>query len=187
MLGLKLADRGIEGEPFAIGDSRPLAPADFELLAAGAGSAPAPLQRLRARHHALAKSLAEGMRPGVAAAAHGFSVSRVSILQADPSFKELMEHYRSERDADYSRINGRLVGIAVDALDEISVRLEDSPEEVKMHDLIKLAALAADRTGHGPSSKSDVNVFVGFGQRLHEAQQRLGKILDVTPNAIAAE
>lgn len=189
-LGLKIAGVEMEEEPLAVLSIRPLVPADFSVLAAAAPIKPEPLLRMRARHHALAKDLANGMRPGVAAAVHGFSPSRVSILQGDPSFKELIDHYAKEKDFAFAEIAGRLTGLAVEAMTTLSERLEESPQLVKSGDLVKLLVATADRIGHGPSSKSDVNVFVGFGDRLRQAQERLAaqqSFIDITPVPEAAE
>lgn len=188
MLGLKVAGLAEMGSDLIVGSPVPLAASDLTLLAAGLPRvAPAPLARLRARHHGLAKSLAEGMRPGVAAAIHGYSASRVSILQGDPAFKELIAHYQNERDSDFARVAERLTGLAVAAMDELAERLEESPEKIKNGELMKLTAIAADRIGHGPKAQTDVNVFVKFGDRLRAAQERLNAAKVIEGTAIAAE
>jgi hypothetical protein len=173
VLGLKLA---ADEEPLYAELSRALDEGDLVLIRSGVKDAPSmasPLQRLRSRHHALAKALAEGMRPGIAAATFGYSISRVSILQSDPAFNELLAHYRAEKDHDYARVHERLVGISVDALDEIDKRLEENPDGISMSQLTKLVELSADRTGHGPKASQDVNINIGFAERLREARKRL--------------
>jgi hypothetical protein len=150
-----------------------------------------PLQRLRSRHHALAKALAEGMRPGIAAATFGYSASRVSILQNDPAFKELLVHYSKEKDHDYARVHERLTNLSVDALDEIAERLEDRPGEISTSQLTAIVKLTADRTGFGPRTTADDNVNIGLADRLREARKRLEErnlnILDLEALPPAAE
>jgi hypothetical protein len=147
---------------------------DMMLLGSGANvqSSP-PLKKIRPRHHALAKALARGMRPGIAAATHGFSVSRVSILASDPTFKDLIEFYRREESDAHLEQQGRLSGIAVAALDELAERLEDEPEKLTVAQLTKLASLGADRTGNGPKASSDVNVTFNIAEKMRKAQERL--------------
>ena len=139
------------------------------------GSEASPLRRLGARHHALAKALAEGMRPGRAAALYGYSNSRISILQGDPTFNELLEHYRSEVEFDYARTRARLIALGVDATDEIAARLEDDKkrEAISTGQLLKIIEVTADRTGHGKKIEADVNLNVNFADRLRAARERV--------------
>lgn len=171
-----ILDDAFGEEPLSFSEGRTLTSSDLALLASGAGvsrSSPPSIKRLRARHHALAKALAEGMRPGIAAATYGYDPSRVSILQGDPTFGELVAHYRKEVDHDYRRVHERLADLSVEALDEIERRLEDEPEKISVTQLTKLVEMTADRTGHGPKASQDVNVNIGFADRLREARKRL--------------
>lgn len=174
-----VAEDGGGAEPLTFAFARELDEADIAMRGSGreVGSSPPPaLKRLRAKHHALARALANGMRPGIAAATYGYHPSRVSILQNDPAFRELIEHYRGEGDHDYARVQERLAGLSVEALDEIERRLEEEPESFKPKDLLSLVEITADRTGHGPKSSQDVNVNVGFADRLREARKRAAAI-----------
>lgn len=137
-------------------------------------SAP-PLTRIRPRHHALAKSLARGMRPGIAAATHGYSVSRVSILASDPTFKELIEHYRREEDYEYADVKQRLTDLTVAAIDELAERLENDPAKISTAVLAKVVTVAADRSGFGPKTQSDVNVTFGLAERMRAARERIAR------------
>jgi hypothetical protein len=124
----------------------------------------------------------------VAAVAVGIQGSTVSILCADPAFKELLAFYRSETDAAYRSLHEELSGISMDAAAEIRKRLEDDEMVGKMSldTLTELVKMGADRTGFGPQSKStNVNVTVDFGARLEAARKRVAerKVIDVTPGA----
>jgi len=146
---------------------------DLVLLASSDRDTSSPLKRIRSRHHALARSLARGMRPGVAASYYGYSASRISVLQADPTFQELVAHYKDSDDVDYSKMDERLLGISVDALDELNDRLESKPDSIPTAQLMKLVELGADRMGYSPKTTTEVNVNVGFAERLRAARQRV--------------
>jgi len=150
--------------------------ADVELTLVEKGSAPAPLKRIGERHHALAKLLASGVKPGVAAVTVGLTPSRVSILQGDPTFIELIEFYRENVDAMYADLHTMLVGMSADAAEEIRRRLEEEPEKISFAALKDIVTLAADRTGHGPQSSQNVNVNINIADRLEAARKRMKTI-----------
>lgn len=133
------------------------------------------LLRLSSRHHRLARMLAEGFSPGEAAIATGYVSSRVSILQDDPSFKELVSFYRAKVEEQFVGLQGRLADLAETAAGMLQERLEDG-SDVDTDELMKIIALGADRTGHGPSSTQKHNVVFDFGSRLDAARTRLKQI-----------
>ena len=154
---------------------RELNVADVALLQSERGIKPQPLARLRERHHALARNLASGMAPGVAAAICGYELSRVSILQGDPTFRELVEFYREDVNRTYAQVHETLSGLAVDAAIIIRERMEDEPEKIPTSMLAELVKMGADRTGNGPSSKQEVNVNFNLANRLEEARKRIAQ------------
>lgn len=129
------------------------------------------LKRLSERHHRLARSLAEGMAPGDAAIANGYNNARVSVLLDDPSFQELVAYYRRQVNAAFVDFQEKLADLASLSADILQDRLEDNPDDVDLQDIIKVLQLSADRTGHGPSSSTNVNLS-GFGERLAAARKR---------------
>ena len=141
---------------------RELVPGDAEMANAERGSKAPEIKKLRDRHHALAKALATGTEEGEAAIMCGYSLSRVSILKDDPAFKELVAFYRKGQEEQYYGIHEKLAGVAGDALDEIQERLEAKPDEFSIGQLMDLTKLGADRTGHGPSSSTTVDVRHGL-------------------------
>ena len=144
------------------------------LVAEEKGSKAPALKRISERHRALARNLASGMDVGEAAIICGYDISRVSILQADPTFKELLEFYRRDVDATYRGLHDRLFGLAMDAAEELSVRLEEEPEKVSVGQLLEVVKMGADRTGHGPQSQTtNLNVNVDLANRLEEARKRV--------------
>lgn len=153
---------------------RELEASDLVLLSAEKGSKPSAIKRLSERHHALARNLAGGMAPSEAAIVCGYSVSRVSILQDDPAFKELLVFYRADVNAQYRDLHQRLSGLAMDAAEELSVRLEEEPEKVSIGQLMEITKLGADRTGFGPqTSSTNLNVNVDLASRLEAARKRV--------------
>jgi hypothetical protein len=153
---------------------RPLSDADIALLVTEPRSTKAPsLTRLTERHHRLARMIAEGIPLQEAGIACGYISSRVSSLNNDPAFKDLIKFYGVQVNAHYLELQERLGHIAADAADILSNRLEETPEDFDTSDLMKLVALGADRTGHGPSSTQNTNVNVNFGARLDAARERI--------------
>lgn len=113
------------------------------------------LQRLRDSHHGVARLLASGVRPLEIANITGYSPSRISTLQADPTFIELVEHYRVETEAQYVNVHGRLAQIGTDALQELQSRLDEAPETFSIGALQELAKAALDRAGYAPVKRNE--------------------------------
>lgn len=176
--------RGRAAKPVTVSRGEDLRPADLALLAAERGSKAPSIKKLRDRHHALARCLADGLSEGEAAIATGYDRSRVSILKDDPSFKELVAFYRSEVQERYLGLHEAMSQLGLDSVRELQDRMEDAPEEFSPKELLAMAQFAADRTGHGPSSKQEVNHTVNFGARLEAARARM---VDITPERLALE
>ena len=119
------------------------------------------LARLRGIHHDIARLLATGLTPAEVSAATGYSPSRISTLQNDPSFKELLSFY-SEKDKEvFVDVRKRLATLGMDASAELSDRLIDKPESFTNTQLIELTKATLDRAGYNPVAKSQsVNVTV---------------------------
>ena len=168
--------RGRAARPVVATVSRELVPADIAALSEEKGSEPTALKRLSDRHHALARNLASGMEPGEAALISGYVVSRVSILQNDPAFKELVNFYRQEVSFQYRDLHERLSGLALDAADELANRLEEEPDKISLGQLLEITKMGADRTGFGPqSSTTNLNVNVDLAGRLQRARERVAQ------------
>lgn len=153
---------------------RALRAADLALLGEEKGSRAEPIKRLMQRHHGLARLLASGVAPGEAAIIMDYSGSRVSLLQADPMFAELVEFYKGEVHDQYREMHERMAGLGADALQELQERMEADPESFSNTMLLDVVKSLADRTGHGPSSTStNVNVNVDLAGRLQRARERV--------------
>lgn len=139
------------------------------------------VKKLRDRHHALARMLAEGVEEGACAIALRYDISRISILKSDPAFRELVAHYRRLVDAEFIGMQQKLASLGMDAADILQERMEENPDEISTPQLMQLMSIAADRTGHGPTSKTEVNVKVGIAGRLAKARERSALARDITP------
>jgi hypothetical protein len=114
------------------------------------------------------------MAPGEAGIVCGYSASRVSILQDDPAFRELLHFYRQDVEREYRGLHEKLAGLATDAASVLADRLEDSPDDISIGQLQEIVKLGADRTGHGPqSSSTHLNVNVDLAGRLQRARERV--------------
>jgi len=125
-------------------------------------------------------SIANGtMSVGDAAVLHGYTVSRVSILQSDPAFKELLGFYREDAQRPYRDLHVRLSGLAMDAAEELAMRLEEDMQtedikdkKVSLTQLLDITKMGADRTGYGPQA-TNLNVNVDLAGRLEAARKRV--------------
>lgn len=165
---------------------RELRPEDLVLLDVEKGSETPALKRLTQRHHALARLIASGLKPGEAAMCVDYSPSRVSILQNDPSFKELVQFYKEAADERYVEMHEKLSGLSQDALLELQQRIEDEPESFSNGMLLEIVTKLADRTGHGPSAtQTNVNVSVNLAERLQAARERVASYKQIEGEANA--
>jgi len=127
---------------------RELTGADLELIhnPPPKGIVATPLSRIRNSHHMLARLLASGKKPGEVSLITGYSPSRVSVLQNDPAFKELVEYYSTQVEAKYLDVHERLASLGLSTLDELQERLESDPQAFKNRELLELAEFALDRS-----------------------------------------
>jgi hypothetical protein len=153
---------------------RDMEESDLALLASERGTKAPSRVKLRDRHHALARALANGMTPGEASAFTGYTPSTVSILQSDPAFKELLSHYRDVKDAAFAEFQERAALLSIAAVTELHDRLENEDDPISTSTVIEIVKLTADRTGHAPVSRSvSVSVSADLGSRLQAATRRL--------------
>lgn len=102
--------------------------------------------RIRQSHHLAARFLAEGKRPGEVSQLTGYSISRLSVLQGDPAFLELVEYYSDQVKEAYVDVHTRLATLGMSAIDEIQERLEEKPEAFTRRELLDIAEMALDRS-----------------------------------------
>lgn len=164
---------GRKAKPLFAEVASELTPEDLAPLGEERGIKAAPLKALRDKHHRLARALASGLGQSEAAYTSGFTPSRVSILRADPMFQQLESHYRGVVDAEYRDTHEALASLSADAVDVLHDRLMEDPDGLDTDQVLRIASFAADRSGHGPSQKQEIDVKVGLGDRLLAARKRL--------------
>lgn len=165
---------------------RPLTMDDVELLKVERGIKPAELQKIRNRHHIVAKSLVQGMTDQQICLITGYSQSRVSILKSDPAFKDLLALYEAESAEIFRTAQDRLASLSTDAADILQERLEEEPESISNRELMGIVALGADRTGNGPTTRQEIDIKIGLADKLAEARKRVENfrsMRNVTPIA----
>jgi hypothetical protein len=152
---------------------RPLTEADRALLATERGIQPTSIKKLTDSHHALARVLAEGLKDVEAAAITGYTPSRISVLRDSPLFAELIEHYRANKDTALADLHERMLTAGLVAVNELAGRLETEPEKIGTTTILEAIKTLADRTGHGPQTKStNLNVNVSLASRVAEGRRR---------------
>lgn len=110
------------------------------------------VQALRARHHGVARLLAEGLPEGVVAEMSGYTNSYISTLKNNPAMIQLIEFYRSPK-TDAAKLIGEKLRVLADmSINQIASRLETEPDKVTISELTAVAKLGADRSGNGPNS-----------------------------------
>lgn len=173
-LALELRTRGRPASPLTAVVVRELADADLALLASGRGVSAKPLVRLRDRHHAIARMVAQGRETGEISAITGMCLSRISILKNDPTFAELVSHYKQMGDAAQGEFVDRATTLALTAMDNLQTMLEDEENPLSANQTAEILKLAADRVGHAPVTKvQNTNINVDLGTKLAQARGRL--------------
>jgi hypothetical protein len=128
---------------------------------------PPSIKALRDSHHGVARLLARGLAPAEVSSITGYALSRISSLQRDPSFAELLQHYRYETRDARRDLEAMYLGIATDFLQHAHERLLDEPETVSVADAVDAFKVIADRGGMAPTTRSiNKNLNVNIGARL---------------------
>jgi hypothetical protein len=160
----------------SITDVRPLTRADLTHLTVK--REPQTLANLRDNHHRIARAVASGMSNADVAQACGVSISRVSTLRADPTFRELVAHKRSMIDVEWAASADPVVEImktnAMKAAAMLSDKIDEAAEKneyLPTRDLVAIQEFGFDRTGYGKVNKN-VNINVDFAAKLEEAKNR---------------
>lgn len=174
-------------QPFAqtpeVSDIRELSRADLTHLTQK--RAVSGITQLRDNHHRIARCVASGLTNGQSAEFCGISQMRVSQLRQDPSFQELVAHYRAMLTAEWvaaadpvieflSSIRTKSLAMIEDKIDAAA----ESGEFLPSRDLATFAELGLDRTGYGKVNKN-VNVNVDFAANLEAARKRSDRAREV--------
>src|SRR5262245_44687461 len=183
--------RGSRPVELHISYERDLTEADIAALSQPRGVRPKSLVRIHASHHSLARCLATGMRPQQAALVTGYSPGRISQLQNDPSFNDLVAEYRSEAKSIFADLAERMNDLSLDAIEHLQERLHESPETFTVDMLLDMVKAFADRTGHGPNQEVTLKVDRDFIDRppretFDEWQERRTREIEGPPDSLGS-
>lgn len=115
-----------------------------------------PLKKLRESHHKLARLLAQGYTPHECHLLTGFCKSRISILQADPSFIDLVAYYRDLVQDIFVDTVDRMKQLTDDAIGILQERIVEDPDSISDSLALEIITKIGDRAGFSPVSKSAV-------------------------------
>lgn len=129
------------------------------------------IAKLRGIHHEIAQLLAQGLSETEVSTITSYSLSRISILKRDPSFKDLVAFYQKQKTEQFADMQKRLATLSLDAIGEIQERLAEKPDSISTSQLIELSKVTLDRAGYSPVAKSQ-NISVSMSaEELRELRQ----------------
>lgn len=181
--------KGRIAPPLRLLDVQPLTREDLETLREKRHNV-AGLERIRDAHHNIFRLLALGLSQKEVAEITGYSVTRVSQMEASPSGQELLALYRNKvndkfEDAAAEMIRARTIlhHKAICHQIEHFERAEEQGDLVPLKLAIAVGAEQADRLG--PVKKSvSANVSgspAEFAAAMEKAAARSSRVLDITP------
>jgi hypothetical protein len=155
---------------------RALTPSDLEILRRPA--AISTIKSIRDSHHTIAWLLALGKTDIDVAREVGISVTRVSQLKQDPTFRELLATYRADISLARREHVDALASLATSNMLKAERQIADTLDEadaegkvIPLRDLTRITADRMDRFGYGKHSSS-TNINVGFAAKLEAAISR---------------
>jgi hypothetical protein len=169
-----IPSRGAVAEPLLMEVSRELKPDDLLRLADAPKVNVPVLQKLRATHHRQAQLLAQGKTVGEVAMIVGCTPQRLTQLQSDPTFSDLVTYYQDQIMVlaleDGARMRDKIVDVGEMAVDELRERLENDAKRQAMPvgEIRKIAEFAMDRTVAPPKAApqtqtAPTQVTISFG------------------------
>jgi hypothetical protein len=136
------------------------------------------IERLRALHHRIARTLAgfSGNVPA-AAAVLGMDPGRIRNLKGNPAFVELVAFYRDRGDEVILDLKARMELLAHDSLAELHERLiGDQETSLTNSELKDLVESLLDRLGHAPVQRGVVANVNLSGQELSDLMQGANRV-----------
>lgn len=158
---LSLAKRSAKVEPWNVVYDRDITPEDLILLSSmtlAVADPKAPLARISAPHHALARAVAQGKKDVEISAIYGYAPARMRTLREDPAFVELVSHYEEQELSASASIDEQIMHLALKAKEILLDRMEEDPNSLSTKDLKDLMIAGLDRTGHGPQSSTKIDI-----------------------------
>jgi hypothetical protein len=174
-----IPSRGAVAEPLTLEVTRELTASDLLRLSEAPKVGVPLLQKLRATHHRMAQLQASGKTMGQIAAIVGCTTARLTQLQGDPTYTELVAYYNDQimtaMIEDSARLRDKIVDAGEMAVDELRDRLEDDAKRTRMStsDVRQIAEFAMDRTVAPPKAapmQSVVpgNITINFGTPIKQ-------------------
>jgi hypothetical protein len=137
---------------------------------------PPTVRHLRESHHAVARLFAQGLRNAEISLQTGYSLSRLSVLQDDPTFMELVAFYRDDAKRVAQEMEAKFLLVGNDFMQAIHERLLDHPEGLSDALLLEAAKQFLDRAGFSPVNRSiSKSLVMNIGERLDRANGRAVK------------
>lgn len=133
------------------------------------------IQTLRQSHHQLAQLIAAGLSNVEVSQITGYSLSRISILQGDPAFAELVRYYSGIKEEIFVDVIQRLKSLSLDTLEVIHERITTKPDSFTNRDLKELLETTADRSGFGPKSTVQVDHVHTLDDLLSSVKEEIRK------------
>ena len=168
---------GRAAAPLSASFVRELTEADLAMPATQVQKPPE-LKKLRDSHHSLARCLATGMKEHEASLVTGYSLSRISVIKADPQFNELLEFYRESAFDAVAALRLRMADMGHAAMDELLDRVQTKPDDFSPGLLNEIIKTMSDRLGlapqRGPTTVNNINV--DLSDRMAAARERVKQI-----------
>lgn len=162
-LGSARGRRQGSGVPVSVEVIRALQPEDLEALTQPpvVGTGPS-IPQIRHQHHQLAGLIAKGLPNTEISLITGFSPSYISMLKNAPDMRELVDYYQKQAEERTVDALARLRALGIAGVEELQLRLNDSPEKFtagQLMDLVEIglikpleaAGMSAAKNGQGSS------------------------------------
>lgn len=148
------------------------------------------VERIKEKHHALARYIAGGLEQKTAARLVGYTPAYVSTLLDSPAMQELVGHYRARHENAHEAITEKLRTVGLGAIEKLEEKLEENALDANQ--LLGLAKLGLDRGGHGPTStqkqQSETHFFdhAELARLQREARRGSKDYIEQLPRALPA-
>jgi hypothetical protein len=134
---------------------------------------PPTVGKLRESHHAVARLFAQGLRNAEISLQTGYSLSRLSVLQDDPTFMELVAFYRDDAQKVAQEMEAKFLLVGNDFMQELHDRLLGNPDGLSDALILEAAKQFLDRAGFSPVNRSiSKSLVMNIGERLDRANGR---------------
>lgn len=111
------------------------------------------VERLKPRHHEIARALASGLKETELCEMLAVSLSHIHRLKRSPAFQHLLAYYMAARDVEAMNMRDRLEHASSLALDRIQERLEDEDNPLPVGQLKEITFGLLDRAGYNATTK----------------------------------